>query len=185
MTYIEARDILDKRINWRDTSGDLTAANTASDSGRFFQDEHSAISLDNIKACQPDPDIDVSGFNAYLTQLRHASILQVLSDVYGTESSITQSELDCNVGVFDNAISLRMVVVVAEIVITSTRSNRSEEVTKEFIQQLHFDVNGNSGASASPNFPRAEGFSKKYQDAITYVRRYLKKQKRITTITTG
>lgn len=185
MTYTEAKDILDTRVNWRDNFSGLTVANTTTDSGRYFQDEHSAVTLDNIKACQPESDIGTFGLNEYLTQLRHACILQVLSDVYGSESSITQSELDCNVGVFDNAISLRMVVVVAELIITSKRSNRTERLTKEFITQLHFDINGNYGKSMNANFPRAEGFGKKYQDAIKQVKRFLKKQNKITSITTG
>lgn len=185
MTYTEARDILDKRINWRDTGGYLTAGNSTTDSGRYFQDEHSAVTLDNIRACQPEVGISDADFNTYLTQLRQAAILQVLADVYGSESEITQNELDLNVGVFDNAISLRMVVVVAELIITSNRSNRTQLMSKEFIQQLHFDVNGNYGQNLNPNFPRVEGFGKKYQDAIKEVRKALNKHLKIKSITAG
>lgn len=185
MTYTEARNVLNHRVNWRDTTNTLTVENTTTQSGRYFQDEHSAITLDNIRACQPNSSITEASFNQYLTQLRHGAILQVLADVYGSESEITEKELDYNVGVFDNAISLRMMVIVAELIITSTRSNRIERLTKEFVQQLHFDVNGNYGQNLNPNFPRVEGFGKKYQDSIKFLKQTLGKQVKFKSITSG
>lgn len=186
MTFTEAKNILDQRINWRQESGFvLDSANSTTESGRYFQDEHSAITLSNIKSCQPEVNISSSEFNSLLTRLRGSAILRVLADVYGAENRITQDELDCNVGVFDNAISLRMTIIVAEIIITSTRSNRIERLNKEFIQQLHFDMNGNYGQDMNPNYPRVEGFGKRYQDEIKHLKRFLNKQSRIKTITTG
>ncbi|MEO0572583.1 MAG: hypothetical protein AAF039_12830 [Bacteroidota bacterium] len=186
MTYTEAKDILDQRVNWRNSGAFiLSSENTTTESGRYFQDEHSAITLDNIKACQPNTVISDGEFDTYLTQLRHAVILQVLADVYGSESEVTENELNCNVGVFDNAISLRMMVVVAELIITSTRSNMTERLTKGFIQQLHFDLNGNYGQNLNPNFPRAEGFGKKYQDSIGSIKRKLSKHVKFKSITAG
>ncbi len=185
MTFTEARDILDQRVNWRDNLNILSVDNTTSESGRYFQDEHSAITLENIKACQPEVNISNSDFNNLLVQLRSSAILRVLADVYGAENTITQNELDCNVGVFDTAISLRMTIIVAEMIITSVRSNRIERISKDFIQQLHFDVNGNYGQNLNPNFPRVEGFGKRYQDEIKNLKRFLNKQSRFKTITTG
>ncbi len=185
MTFTEARDILNQRVNWRDTENNLDAANSTSESGRYFQDEHSAVTLGNIRACQPTVDITDLEFNTLLTQMRHSAILRVLADVYGAENTITQNELDCNVGVFDTAISMRMTIIVAEMIITSVRSNRIERLSKEFIQQLHFDMNGNYGQNLNPNFPRVEGFGKRYQDEIKNLKRFLNKQARFKTITTG
>ena len=178
MTYTEAKDILDQRINWRNTNNTLTAANTTTDSGRVFQDEHSAVTLDNIKACQPEVGINDADFNTYLTQLRHAAIYQVLADVYGSENKIVQDELDCNVDVFDNAISLKMVLKVAELIITSTRSNYTESLTKDFVNQLMVDVNGHVDAKSG-------GFKNLYKTEVRTVKRFLKKPKRIASITTG
>lgn len=178
MIYTEAREILDTRINWRDSGGYLTAANSTTDSGRYFQDEHSAVTLDNIRACQPEVGINDTDFNTYLTQLRHAAILQVLADVFGSESEITESELDLNVGVFDNAISLRMVVNVMELIINSIRSNGTEIPLKGNINKLVFDLNGHTDT-------KWIGYRNRYKSHINELKKALNKPTKLKSITAG
>lgn len=178
MTYTEARDILDKRINWRDTDEYLTAANSETDSGRYFQDEHSAVTLDNIRACQPEVGISDTDFNTYLTQLRQAVILQVLADVFGSESEITDKEIELNPGVFDNAISLRMVVTVIELIVNSIRSNGTEVPLKENLSKLFADLNGHVDS-------KWIGFRNRYKSHINEVKKALNKQTRFKSVTAG
>ncbi|EAR14678.1 hypothetical protein [Robiginitalea biformata] len=173
MTFAEAKDILDQRVNWRD-NGTLTVANKTTESGRYFQDEHSAVTLENILACQPDSDMNDADFNTYLTELRGAAILQVLADVFGAENNVTDREINCNVGIFDNAISLRMVIRVSELIITSTRSNRIEKLTKAFVEQLFVDVNA-----------KQAGVKATYWKEVERVQKLLFKQERIPTVTAG
>lgn len=178
MTYTEARDILDTRINWRDTGGYLTAENSTTVSGRYFQDEHSAVTLENIRACQPKVDIQDGDFNTYLTQLRQSVILQVLSDVFGSESEITDKELNCNVGVFDNAISTLMVVKVMQLITTTTRSNRIETITSEFVSKLMVELNGHVDA-------KALGYRGRYRFQVKELKKALNKQTKLKTVTAG
>lgn len=176
MTYTEARDILDKRVNWRDTGGYLTAANSTTDSGRYFQDEHSAVGLDNIRACQPEVNISDADFNTYLTQLRHATILQVLADVFVSESDIRQDELDFNIGSFDNAISLRMAVNVMELIINTKRSNATEIPLKQ--NMVFADLNGHVDA-------KSVGYRDRYRFHIKELKKALGKQTKLKSVTAG
>lgn len=178
MTYTEARDILDKRINWRDTGSYLTADNSTTDSGRYFQDEHSAVTLDNIRACQPEVGISDADFNTYLTQLRQAAILQVLADVFGSESEITDGEIELRVGLYDNAISLRVAVNVLELVINSIRSNSTEIPLKENVHKLMVDLNGHVDS-------KWIGLRNRYQSHIRELKTALNKQTKLKSITAG
>lgn len=178
MTFTEVRDILDNRVNWKDSGGYLSSDNTTTDSGRYFQDEHSAVTLDNIRDCQPEIGISDADFNTYLSDLRKSVVLQVIADVYGAESKIKESEITDNVGVFDNAISLGMVVKVMQLIITSTRSNRTESISKEFVNKLAVELNGHVDA-------KWIGFRNRYNFHIKELKKTMNSQSRINTITIG
>jgi len=70
MTISEAKDILVDRIGWRDDETvlgfALSANNSTTVSGKFFQSEHSCVTLANIRDCQPIVNISESKFNSYL-----------------------------------------------------------------------------------------------------------------------
>lgn len=143
MNISDLATALESRIGFVDdktVSGlTLSAANLASDSGRDFQSEHSAITLENIRSCQPVKQISEIDFNEYLTRLRKQCIKQVLDDAFERDH-IEDTILDRFPRAFDTAISLRMVIVIGELIMTSTRSNKIERFTDAFVGKLNYDI---------------------------------------------
>lgn len=143
MTLLEAKDILKTRIGFRDDNTvanfTLSAENAQTDSGMVFQSEHSAVTLQNIRDCQPVARITEADFNTYLEDLKEQCVLQVLSDTF-ERGRMDDNLLTQYPGAFDTAIKLRMVVVVGELIMTSTRSNNIERLTDSFIGKLNYDI---------------------------------------------
>lgn len=143
MNISDLATALESRIGFVDdktVSGlTLSAANLASDSGRDFQSEHSAITLENIRSCQPVKQISEIDFNEYLTRLRKQCIKQVLDDAFERDH-IEDTILTRFPRAFDTAISLRMVIVIGELIMTSTRSNKIERFTDAFVGKLNYDI---------------------------------------------
>jgi hypothetical protein len=193
MTLSEVKDILVTRIGWRDdkTLGglvSLSADNLLSDSGRNFQSEHPAVTLENIYHCQPVEKIDNAGFQEYLENLREQCVLQVLSDTF-EKDYVNDSLLNLYPTAFDNAISLRMVIIVGELIMTSTRSNAIERLNKEFVGKLNYDLYReapNKFAIRGANYQYTLGIATRYGFEISSVqRRFGQQRNMIQTITKG
>lgn len=74
-----------KRIGWRaSTIGGptLSADNTASTSGRYFNDAHALLTIPNVKAVIDNPNIVDADFNNELSALQKAVIMAALSAVF-------------------------------------------------------------------------------------------------------
>jgi len=143
MTLSEAKDILITRLGWRDdktVSGlTLSAINLQTDSGRVFQGEHSAVTLENIRDTQPIVDVIEADFNQYLEDIREQIVIQILDDAF-EKDYLDDKLLTLYPNGFDSLISLRMTIFVAELIMSSTRSNRIERMTDNFISKLRFDM---------------------------------------------
>ena len=176
MTREVAKDILINRIDFR-----VTGANPVS--GRYFEGEHSIVTLDNIRECQPKESITDGEFTTYLTQLKTDTIYQLLADVYISDD-VPDDVLECYPALFDNCISILMTIRLIEMFITSQRSSRTERITKETAQQIHFDLNGNYGKDSNPNFPRAMGIATKYKNELRALKNKTGNQKMFVSITT-
>lgn len=176
MTKTEAKDILINRLDFRATGATPV-------SGRFFESEHSIVTLSNIRECQPNENITDNDFDTYLSELKTDSVYHVLADVYDTDD-LPDDFLECYPAIFDNLLSTIMTVKVIEMIITSQRSNRSQRISKEAAQQLHFDLNGNYGKDSNPNYPRAFGIADKYNKELKRVKGKTQKQKSFVSITT-
>ena len=176
MTRTEAKDILINRIDFR-------VAGSTPVSGRFFEGEHSIVTLENVRECQPKQSITDEEFTAYLTQLKTDAIYQLLADVYVSDE-VPDSILEFYPALFDNCISLLMTIRLVEMFITSSQSNRTERITKAAAQQIHFDLNGNYGKDSNPNFPRAIGIATKYQNELKKLKKATGTQKMLVSITT-
>ena len=189
-THTEIKDILLTRIGWRqeiDSPITVSATNLVTDSGRFFQDEHSAVTLENIRDCQRVVDISDKNLNLYLTQLREMAVFQVLSDVFN-KKDIIEDEINANIRMFDQAILLRMVIIVSEIIITSSRSNKTQRFSNAFIDKLHFDIIGSSNvrfAVTNRNYKYSMGVTSRYGVEIFEVKRFFGQQKMLKSITRG
>lgn len=189
-SHTEIKDILLTRIGWRQEIKcpiTVSASNLTTDSGRFFQDEHSAVNIANIKDCQRIADISDSELNDYLGQLRSQAVYQVISDVF-VKSDINADEINANPNMFDTVISLRMVIIVSEIIITSSRSNKTQRFSDEFINKLHFDIIGSSNvrfAVTNRNYKYSMGITSRYGAEIFELKRFFGQNKMLKSITRG
>ncbi len=190
MTLTEAKDILVNRLGFRDdetvTGFVLSASNLQSDSGRFFQSEHSAVTLQNIRDCQPKAQITTEKFNAYLGQLKEQAVIQVLSEVFERDQ-MDGSLLTKYPRAFDNAISLRMVIIISEIILTSSRSNKIARFTDAFVGKLNYDIFRDSVqkfAASNVGYNVAMGASTRFLFEINSLRRRFGNQRNmLKTIT--
>lgn len=69
----------------------LSDENKASRSGRYFQDFHQAVTLRNIHSIIEVDNANSDTFNAYLTNLQNAAILNSVSAVFNEDTLIEQS----------------------------------------------------------------------------------------------
>lgn len=181
MTLTELQTTLLNRIGWEETSGTgltVTAANQTSDSGRFFQEGHHAITLSNIHETIEVIDADDTVFNEYLEKFRKRAVIQTVSDVFNrsTVDDTVVSELST----FDNAIIYRLTINVCEMIIASVRSNRTERITKDFANKLFFDINGGNG---NMNFPNYIGIKDKYGKEIKNLKDQFNTGRSLDTLT--
>lgn len=189
-THSEIKDIIINSIGWKDELQNpitLDAANQVTDSGRYFQDEHTAVTIENIKDCQRIANISDDDMNTVLAQMRESVVYKVISDVFN-RSDIQENVIRANPRIFDNAISLRMVLDVSELITTSTRSNSIQRFTKDFIGKLHFDIFGNSQtkfAVTNRNYKWSMGLSSRYGAEIWELRRFFGTNKALKSITKG
>lgn len=192
MTLSEAKDILVTRIGWRDDMTvdgfTLSTINEQSDSGRVFQSEHSAVTLANIRDTQPIRNITESNFNDYLEDFREQVVLQVLSDAFERDY-LDDRVLEYYPSAFDDAISLRMVINVSELIMSSTRLNIIERFGKNFAGKLNYDIYReapNKFAIREANYRYSMGISTRYGFALDSIqRRFGDQRNRIKTITRG
>lgn len=192
MTRSEAKDILITRLGWRDDatiSGFvLTPSNRQTDSGRYFQSEHSAVLLKNIRDCQPIINISEADFNLFLENLKEQVVYQVLNDAF-EKDYINDNLLTAFPSGFDDAISLRMVVVVAELIMTNGRLNNTQRYTEAFVAKLNYDIfreSPNKFAIRGANYKYSMGVATRYGFEIQSVQRRFGQQRNlIKTITKG
>lgn len=192
MTISEAKDILIKRLGWRDdktVSGFVVSAdNLETESGRFYQDEHSVISLKNIRDCQPVLNISTDDFNDYLERLKTQVAYQVLSAVF-EKNNVNDKIFEVYRSSFDNLLSLRMVIVVSELMMTTTRYNVTERFSKDFVGKLNYDIfreAPNKFAISSANYTHSLGISTRYDFELRSIqRRFGSQRNRMKTITKG
>ena len=172
MTHIELKELLISRIGWDNYPSDFTitldAENLTTDSERLYNsDEHSFVTLDNIYWTIQIENADATQFNAHLKRMRNQVILLVLADVF-KDIDIQDDVITDRVSLFDNAISKRMAIVVGETILSSTRSNRIERITKEQMQTIFFELNGNK--DSNQNFPTFIGLKARYGKEIQELR---------------
>lgn len=192
MTLSEAKDILVDRIGWRDDKTvngfTLSASNLLSNSGRYFQAEHSAVTLENIRSCQPITNISENDFNDYLSNLKEQVVIQVLSDAF-EKDYINDDLFTAFPTGFDTAISLRMVVVVGEIIMTNNRNNKTQRHTEDFIGKLNYDIYReapNKFAIRGANYKFTMGIATRYGfEVASLSRRFGQQRNLIKNITKG
>ena len=167
-THNNIKILLKNRVGFHiplDSSFDvLSTDNKQSDSGLFFQDAHTIITLENIRDTQSVENISDDKFNEYLKNLRESNVLSMLQDVFKGNSTIDESDLS----VFDNAIYLRMVLKVGEIILTSSRTNTIERFSKTVLTNLRLDLQGSNDNKGykNPNLPYHLGYTTRYRTEV-------------------
>lgn len=167
MDHVQLRDLLKDRVGWDETTGFVLSTEAKkSDSGILFQDAHAFVKLGTIKDLQDDVNMNEAGFNAYLVKLKARNALQVISDVLQI-SNIQENILFDRDNIFDDAIAKRMAITVGDMILTSNRSNASERISKDQLQSIFFEINGNtSGSRYNPDMPMYVGLKDKYGAAV-------------------
>lgn len=143
MTLSEARTELINRVGWRDDKTlpnfTLSAAASQSDSGYYFQDEHSALTLDNVKEAQPIARITDEDFNAHLVQLKNSAAKKVLDDCF--DRDFLDDDFFTNYpSALDTVFTLRMVIDVVEMIMVSARQNDNQRFNIKWIGKLNYDL---------------------------------------------
>jgi hypothetical protein len=100
MAYSNGYDVsavytaLANRIGFRQPIGSgvptLSSAVTTSNSGRYFQDFHSLVTVANIKATMEQPSASDADLITYLTDLRKAAIMRSLNGVFNSVQLIDE-----------------------------------------------------------------------------------------------
>lgn len=174
MNKQEAKDLLIDRVGFR---GETSL------SGKTFEAEAAIITKETIRKVQPNIQITDEDFLIYLVTLRTDTIYQVLADVYDFDK-IDESDLTRRPSLFDNAISMQMLIKVSNLILSSTRSNLEEVASKRVMQKLYFDLKGNRvNNKESSNFPITDGIEHKYRSEIIRIQNRTSNRRRLGSIT--
>ena len=192
MTLTELSVELVKRIGWRADGTverfSLSASNILSESGLDFQQEHSAVTLANIRDCQPITNISETAYQDYLEVIKLQAVTQVLNDSFERDV-VNDDLLTLFPRGFDKAIMLRMVIIVAELISTSGRKNGTKRFSDEFLGRLNYDVfrsAPNKFAIRGANYNYTLGIATRYGFEIESVQRRFGTQRNLLkTITKG
>lgn len=168
MNLSEAHSTLKTRIGWKDDgtvpSIVLSSQTIQSDSGVYFNMAHPAITLINIYETQPLSEISSDQFNAFLIEQRDEVVRQVLNDAF-EKNYLDDNLLTKHPSGFDEAIRLKMVIRIAELIMTSIRSNRTQRFTREFASKLNYDIyreSPNKFAIRGANYKETMGAATRY-----------------------
>lgn len=159
-------NMLELRVGWKQPTYNPTlvnANNLISESGRYFQDEHLFVKIENIKSFIDKPNVSDIELNVELSNLRKQVVLSVVDDAFSGQN-INNFDIDNCIEQLDACISKRMAIKVGELLIATTRSNRTERISKEAMQMFFFDVNGD------PNFPNKLSIAEMYKKELDYIK---------------
>ncbi len=192
MKVLETHTALVNRIKWRDDKTvenfTLNVSNAAVGMDRVFQTGHSAITLENIRDCQPILNISEADFNLYLETLRSDCVRQVLNDVF-EKDYVEDNIFTLYPTAFDDCIIYRMVIIVSELMMTASRSNRIKRFGDAFVGKLNYDVfreAPNKFAIRGANYNHTLGIATRYGFELESVRRRFGQTRNLLkTITKG
>ena len=93
------------RIGWRQPSLSdspvISADNKRSDSGRYFQGFHAALTIKNLFDSQENSDISENDFNTYLSNLKDDAIMRILNEIFRQPELIEQKLMYTRFGTMD------------------------------------------------------------------------------------
>lgn len=156
MTRTEAKEILINRIAF-------IGENIDPNGKIYFEAVNSLVNIDLIDAMRP---LGGNSLDEYILQQKELTVLSVLTDVFRNDD-IKEDVINECISYFDNLILYKMNIRMIEMFLTSQRSNRTERISNESLQMLHYDLNGNSSNS---NLPYNAGLRRTYLDLLDEVK---------------
>lgn len=162
------------RIGWGKPQTDgftieLSEAIQNGTSKRNFQSFHQLVTVENVLAAIPNPDIHNADFNAKLDEIRDnaaRSVLTLIIDL-NPNSILTKdysSIIISNPALFDEAVGHKVAISVLELFISTERENFSARSAQLAISSLKVEIEGWKNESG---ITVANGLGQKLDKAVT------------------
>ena len=144
--------IISNRIGWGKPQTDgftinLEEAIQNGTSKRNFQSFHQLVTVENVLAAVPDPDISPEDFNAKLAEIRDNAVRAVLTLIIDLNpNSILETDYSdsiiANPILFDDAVGYKVAMSVLELFISTERENFSTRSAQLTISSLKLEIEG-------------------------------------------
>ena len=168
--------IISNRIGWGKPQTDgftinLEEAIQNGTSKRNFQSFHQLVTVENVLAAVPDPDISPEDFNAKLAEIRDNAVRAVLTLIIDLNpNSILETDYSdsiiANPILFDDAVGYKVAMSVLELFISTERENFSTRSAQLTISSLKLEIEGLKNESG---ITVANGLGQKLNKAVTMV----------------
>lgn len=145
-------ETISKRIGWGKPQVDgftilIDEAIENGTSKRNFQSFHQLVTLENVFAAVPDPNISDEDFNAKLEQIRDNATRAILTMIIDL-NPISVFETDysdiiiANPVLFDDALGYSVAITVLELLISTERLNTTDRSAQMAISSLKLEIEG-------------------------------------------
>lgn len=145
-------EAISKRIGWGKPQVDgfaitLDEAIENGTSKRNFQSFHQLVTVENVLAAVPDPNIDAVDFNFKLAEIRDNATRAVLTLIIDLNpNSVLETDYSdtiiTNAVLFDDAVGYKVAISVLEMFIATERKNFSERSAQMAISSLKLEIEG-------------------------------------------
>ncbi|QQO97044.1 hypothetical protein Nekkels1_42 [Cellulophaga phage Nekkels_1] len=132
----------------------LNATNLIKESGLTLNNFHNLVTLENIYKCFSEFEMEDDKFNDVLTELLDNVVIEILTDVFVTDSRSVMNKdytsviTSCaDTGIFDKSIGYCHAIKVLELILSSVRSNRIETIASENAAQIQSMIKGSYSQS--------------------------------------
>ena len=105
--------------------------------------------IENVFKLIPESNISDVRLNGFLTEMLDTTIIEILNDVFITDSRSAGNKDNASLvvkygetGLFDNAIGYCHAIKVIELILSSNRSNREEILAKTSVGQIQAILKG-------------------------------------------
>lgn len=144
--------IISNRIGWGkpQVGGFAITVDEATQNGeskRNFQSFHQLVTVENVLAAVPDPNIDAVDFNFKLAEIRDNATRAVLTLIIDLNpNSVLETDYSdtiiTNAVLFDDAVGYKVAISVLEMFISTERKNFSERSAQMAISSLKLEIEG-------------------------------------------
>lgn len=141
------------RLGWRNLEADkleniVNDSNKVSESGRYFEDFSSLVTLNNLYKSVEEPFLNDRLFNEKLKSINESVVFDVLDRSFNYSERSCKVDIDKNdfienkIGLFDQSIGYGVAIKSIEIMLMSQRNNIEERRVKDLYDDLMVELNG-------------------------------------------